>query len=187
MPNVIVGSYRCTISSFTNIGSSYRETYIADYSTYTNSYAIFFPYYRTITLLATVDRALYLDEFRCCALRSLYTGRGPSKTGTTGITRREEKQNTSWMIFAAAILVFAAKIAFVRLSGQRTSWMSSQSGSRRPNYQRISYPGVQDEEDNENGVHEEARRTFLPPVEHAESERLGGHFGVLANHPPIYW
>jgi hypothetical protein len=40
--------------------------------------------------------------------------------------------------------------------------MSAQSTSRRPDYQRISPPGVQDEGDNENDVPEETRRTFLP-------------------------
>lgn len=37
-----------------------------------------------------------------------------------------------------------------------------QSGSRQPDYQRISHPGVQDEEDDENSVHGQTRRTFLP-------------------------
>ncbi|KAI2866559.1 hypothetical protein CBS11852_11486 [Aspergillus niger] len=73
-------------------------------------------------------------------LEAFTTGHGPSKTGTTGTTR----------------------IAFVQLSGHRTNWMSAQSGSRRPDYQQISHPGVQDEEDEENGVHEEAQRAFLP-------------------------
>jgi hypothetical protein len=42
------------------------------------------------------------------------------------------------------------------------SWMNAQSSSRRADYQRISHPGVEDERDNENGIHEESRRTFLP-------------------------
>ena len=42
------------------------------------------------------------------------------------------------------------------------SWMSTQSAIRRPDYQRISHPAVQDEGDNENGVQGEAQRTFLP-------------------------
>ncbi|KAL2701826.1 hypothetical protein AAEP93_006124 [Penicillium crustosum] len=64
------------------------------------------------------------------------------------------------MVFAAVVLVFAAKIAFIRLSGYRTGWMSTQSQSA--GYQRISHPEVQDEGDIENGVHEETRRTLLP-------------------------
>lgn len=56
------------------------------------------------------------------------------------------------------------QIAFIRLSGHRTGWMSaqSQSTSRGPDYQRISHPEVQDEGDIENGIHEETRRTLLP-------------------------
>ncbi|KAJ5872780.1 uncharacterized protein N7529_005133 [Penicillium soppii] len=117
------------------------------------------------------------DEFRCCGLRSLHDRAWPFKDRNHGDNAcelqlryqrscftpwRENQQKTSWMIFAAAVFVFAAKIAFVRLSRHQTSWMSAQSTSRRPDYQRISPPGVQDEGDNENDVPEETRRTFLP-------------------------
>ncbi|KAJ6105294.1 hypothetical protein N7523_010104 [Penicillium sp. IBT 18751x] len=117
------------------------------------------------------------DEFRCCGLRSLHDRAWPFKDRNHGDNAcelqleyqrscfapwREQQQITSWMIIVAVVFVFAAKIAFVQLSGQRTSWMSTQSGSRRPDYQQISHPGVQDEEDEENGVHEEAQRAFLP-------------------------
>ncbi|KAJ6112316.1 hypothetical protein N7523_008377 [Penicillium sp. IBT 18751x] len=117
------------------------------------------------------------DEFRCCGLRSLHDRAWPFKDRNHGDNAcelqlgyqrscfapwREQQQNTSWMIFVAVFFVFAAKIAFVQLSGQRTSWMSAQLGSKRPDYQQISHPGVQDEEDEENGVHEEAQRAFLP-------------------------
>ncbi|KAJ5152771.1 uncharacterized protein N7482_009249 [Penicillium canariense] len=123
------------------------------------------------------------DEFRCCGLRSLHDRAWPFKDRSHGDNAcelqlgyqrscfapwREYQQNTSWMVFAAVIFVFAAKIAFVQLSGRRTSWMSAQSGNGNPDYRRISHPGVQDEDDEENGVHEEngfheeARRTFLP-------------------------
>ncbi|BDD55382.1 hypothetical protein MAP00_000907 [Monascus purpureus] len=111
------------------------------------------------------------DEFRCCGLRSLHDRAWPFKDRRHGDNAcelqlgyqrscfapwREHQRNTSWMVFAAAVFVFAAKVAFVQLSGQRMSWMSAHV-SRRPDYQRISHP-----EDDENGVHEEARRTFLP-------------------------
>ncbi|KAJ6112315.1 hypothetical protein N7523_008376 [Penicillium sp. IBT 18751x] len=39
----IVGSYGRTISSFTIMGSSRRNTHIPDHSTHTVSYAILFP------------------------------------------------------------------------------------------------------------------------------------------------
>ncbi|PYI36379.1 hypothetical protein BP00DRAFT_432393 [Aspergillus indologenus CBS 114.80] len=117
------------------------------------------------------------DEFRCCGLRSLHDRAWPFKDRNHGDNAcelqlgyqrscfapwRERQQSTSWMVFAAAILVFAAKIALIRLSGRRTSWMSRQAASRRPDYQRISHPAVQDEEDTQNGAHGEAQRTFLP-------------------------
>ncbi|KAJ5773957.1 hypothetical protein N7457_008853 [Penicillium paradoxum] len=117
------------------------------------------------------------DEFRCCGLRSLHDRAWPFKDRNHGDNAcelqlgyqrscfapwREHQQNTSWMVFAAAILVFVAKIAFFQLSSRQTSWMSTQSTSGRPDYQRISPPGVQDEGDNEDDVPRDARRTFLP-------------------------
>ncbi|KAJ5507016.1 hypothetical protein N7527_009159 [Penicillium freii] len=117
------------------------------------------------------------DEFRCCGLRSLHDRAWPFKDRNHGDNAcemqlgyqrscfapwREHQQRTSWMVFAAAVFVFAAKIAFVRLSGHRTSWMSAQSASRRTDYQRISHPVVQGEGDNENDIHEETRRILLP-------------------------
>ncbi|KAJ5100787.1 hypothetical protein N7456_006839 [Penicillium angulare] len=116
------------------------------------------------------------DEFQCCGLRSLHDRAWPFKDRNHGDNAcelqlgyqrscfapwREQQQNTSWMIFAAVVFMLASKIAFVQLPGQRMSWMSAQSGIMWPAYQRISHPRVQNEEDNENGVHEEGRRTFL--------------------------
>ncbi|KAJ5335810.1 uncharacterized protein N7506_005746 [Penicillium brevicompactum] len=117
------------------------------------------------------------DEFRCCGLRSLRDRAWPFKDRDHGdnacqvqlgyqrscfVPWREHQQSTSWMVFAAAVLVFAVKIAFIRLSGDRASWMSARSTNRRPDYQQISPPGAQDEGDSENGVSGETRRTFLP-------------------------
>ncbi|CAI7643465.1 unnamed protein product [Penicillium glandicola] len=117
------------------------------------------------------------DELQCCGLRSIHDRAWPFKDQSHGdnacelqlgyqrsclVPWRQYQQNTSWMVFAAAIFVFVAKIAIIQLSGRRTSWMSAQSANRRPDYQRISQPGVQDEGDDENGVHEEARRILLP-------------------------
>ncbi|KAJ5952486.1 uncharacterized protein N7479_010899 [Penicillium vulpinum] len=116
------------------------------------------------------------DEFRCCGLRSLHDRAWPFKDRNHGDNAcetqlgyqsscfapwREYQQRTSWMIFVAAFCVFAAKIAFYRLSSHRTSWMSAES-ARRTDYQRISHQTVQDEEDNEDGIPEETRRTLLP-------------------------
>ncbi|KAJ5511961.1 hypothetical protein N7453_004064 [Penicillium expansum] len=116
------------------------------------------------------------DELRCCGLRSIHDRAWPFKDRNHGDNAcelqlgyqrscfapwREHQQRTSWMVFAAVIFVFAAKVAFVRLSGNRTSWMSAQSASRGADYQRISHPVVRDEGDDENGVHE-PRRTLLP-------------------------
>ncbi|KAJ5489174.1 hypothetical protein N7539_004064 [Penicillium diatomitis] len=117
------------------------------------------------------------DEFRCCGLRSLHDRAWPFKDRNHGDNAcelqlgyqrscfapwREHQQSSSWMVFAAAVSVFAAKIALIRLSGRRTSWMSRQSACRRPDYHRISHPAVQDEGDIQNGAHGEAQRTFLP-------------------------
>ncbi|KGO70398.1 hypothetical protein PITC_015110 [Penicillium italicum] len=66
------------------------------------------------------------------------------------------------MVFAAAVFVFAVKIAYIRLFSHRPSWMSTQSAIRGADYQRISHPAVHAEGDNENGLHGEAQRTFLP-------------------------
>ncbi|CAI7566826.1 unnamed protein product [Penicillium discolor] len=112
------------------------------------------------------------DEFRCCGLRSIHDRAWPFKDRNHGDNAcelqlgyqkscfapwREHQHRTSWMAFAAVVFIFAAKIAFIRLSGHRTSWMSaqSQSASRGMDYQRISHREVQDETDIENGIHEE--------------------------------
>ncbi|KAJ5383159.1 hypothetical protein N7517_001070 [Penicillium concentricum] len=117
------------------------------------------------------------DKLRCCGLRSVHDRAWPFKDRNHGdnacelqlgyqrscFTRwREHQQRTSWMVFAAAVFVLAAKIAFVRLSGHRTSWMGAESASRRTEYQRISHPVMQGEGDNENDIDEEARRILLP-------------------------
>ncbi|KAJ5639368.1 uncharacterized protein N7484_007230 [Penicillium longicatenatum] len=117
------------------------------------------------------------DEFRCCGLRSIHDRAWPFKDRNYGDNAcelqlgyqrscfapwREHQQRTSWMVVAAAVFVIVAKIAFFQIFAQRTSWMSGQSGSTRPDYQRISHAGVQDEENEGNGGDEEAQRTFLP-------------------------
>ena len=43
MGQVIVGSYSCIAPSFTNMGSSHRDSHISDHSTHTGSYATFCP------------------------------------------------------------------------------------------------------------------------------------------------
>jgi hypothetical protein len=65
------------------------------------------------------------DEFRCCGLRSLHDRAWPFKDRNHGDNAcelqlqyqrscfapwREHQQKTSWMIFAAAVFVFAAKV-----------------------------------------------------------------------------
>ncbi|KAJ5783974.1 uncharacterized protein N7518_009651 [Penicillium psychrosexuale] len=124
------------------------------------------------------------DELRCCGLRSIHDRAWPFKDRTHGDNAcelqlgyqrscfapwREYQQRTSWMVFAAAVFVLAAKIAFVRISSHRMSWMSTGSVNRRAGYQRILQPEVQDEGDGENGIPEEPRRTLLPQsnTEHA--------------------
>ncbi|KAJ5538492.1 hypothetical protein N7494_007971, partial [Penicillium frequentans] len=119
------------------------------------------------------------DEFRCCGLRSIHDKAWPFKDRNHGDNAcelqlgyqrscfapwREHQQQTSWMVFAAAIFVLVAKIAFAQILAQRTSWMSTQSGNTRPDYQRISYPVVQDEEDGNEEGHDEAHRAFLPQL-----------------------
>ncbi|KAJ6126038.1 hypothetical protein N7471_010531 [Penicillium samsonianum] len=88
------------------------------------------------------------------------TGHGLSRTGTTGTMR----VRCSWDIRGVALPLgeSTSSIAFVRLSGHRTSWMSAQSASRRSDYQRISHPVVQGEGDTENEIHDETRRILLP-------------------------
>ena len=68
------------------------------------------------------------DEFRCCGLRSLHDRAWPFKDRTHGDNAcelqlgyqrscfapwREQQQNTSWMIFAAVIFVFVAKVGLL--------------------------------------------------------------------------
>ncbi|KAJ5588574.1 hypothetical protein N7537_011252 [Penicillium hordei] len=84
------------------------------------------------------------DEFRCCGLRSVHDRAWPFKDRNHGDNAcelqlgyqrscfapwREHQHRTSWMVFAAVIFVFAAKIAFIRISGRPTGWMSTQSQS----------------------------------------------------------
>ncbi|CAG8362982.1 unnamed protein product [Penicillium salamii] len=117
------------------------------------------------------------DGFRCCGLRSLHDRAWPFKDRDHGDNAcelqlgyqrscfapwREHQLRTSWMVFAAVGFVFAAKIAFLQLSCHRMSWMSAQSTSRRPHYQRISTLGAQNEGENENEVSGDPRRTLLP-------------------------
>lgn len=55
------------------------------------------------------------------------------------------------------------QIAFAQITAQRTSWMNSQTGNTRSDYQRITNPVVQDEEDG-NAGHDEGHRAFLPQL-----------------------
>ncbi|KAJ5873625.1 uncharacterized protein N7473_013184 [Penicillium subrubescens] len=115
------------------------------------------------------------DELQCCGLKSLHDRAWPFKDQSHGdnacelqlgyqkscfASWREQQQNKSWMIFAAIIFGFAAKMALAHLSGQRGSWLSTQSCSRPPGYRQISHLEVPSEESDENN--EEAGRTFLP-------------------------
>lgn len=43
MEQVIVGSYGCIAPSFTNMGSSHRDSHISNHSTHTDNYANFCP------------------------------------------------------------------------------------------------------------------------------------------------
>ncbi|EKV05819.1 hypothetical protein PDIG_80160 [Penicillium digitatum PHI26] len=67
------------------------------------------------------------DEFRCCGLRSLHDRAWPFKDRNHGENAcelqlgyrrscsapwREHQQLTSWMVFAAVVFVFAAKVGF---------------------------------------------------------------------------
>ena len=67
------------------------------------------------------------DEFQCCGLRSIHDRAWPFKDRTHGDNAcelqlgyqrscfapwREYQQRTSWMVFAAAVLVLAAKVGF---------------------------------------------------------------------------
>lgn len=68
------------------------------------------------------------DEFRCCGLRSLRDRAWPFKDRDHGdnacqvqlgyqrscfVPWREHQQSTSWMVFAAAVLVFAVKVSLL--------------------------------------------------------------------------
>lgn len=76
------------------------------------------------------------DEFRCCGLRSLHDRAWPFKDRNHGDNAcelqlgyqrscfapwREHQQSTSWMVFAAAVFVFAAKVG---LPSHRGLWSS---------------------------------------------------------------
>lgn len=80
------------------------------------------------------------DKFRCCGLRSLHDRAWPFKDRTHGDNAcelqlgyqsscfapwREKQQNTSWMIFAAVIIVFAVKVGLLlHWDSWRNDWTS---------------------------------------------------------------
>ncbi|CAG8214578.1 unnamed protein product [Penicillium olsonii] len=116
------------------------------------------------------------DEFRCCGLRSLHDRAWPFKDQNHGDNAcelqlayqrsclapwGEHQQSTAWMIFAAAVLGFVAKIALVQLSAYQASWLSTQSASRGPGFWRISHQAVQQEGDVD-GADEGPRGALLP-------------------------
>ncbi|OKO91123.1 hypothetical protein PENSUB_13112 [Penicillium subrubescens] len=84
------------------------------------------------------------DELQCCGLKSLHDRAWPFKDQSHG--------DNAWWRFM--------QMALAHLSGQRGSWLSTQSCSRPPGYRQISHLEVPSEESDENN--EEAGRTFLP-------------------------
>ncbi|BCS20507.1 uncharacterized protein APUU_20939S [Aspergillus puulaauensis] len=116
------------------------------------------------------------DQYQCCGLRSIHDRAWPFKGNDNGdnacelqfgyrqscmVPWRGVQEGTSWMVFAAVLGISLVKIGFAQLSSRRASWMSSQFLGSERNRQRISGPGLEEGDDNEESSGE-ARRTMLP-------------------------
>lgn len=138
------------------------------------------------------------DSNQCCGLRSVHDRAWPFKDREHGDNAcelqlgyhrsclapwRAQQQNVSWMIFAAAALIWAikvhydsalhdgmsysnyAQIGYVQFGGGRPSWMSIVSSRNKGGYRRITQPELRDEEeegDNNTERATGANGVFLP-------------------------
>ncbi|KAH8426523.1 uncharacterized protein LDX57_004258 [Aspergillus melleus] len=94
------------------------------------------------------------DTFQCCGLRSTHDRAWPFKDRTHGDDAcerqlgfrqscfapwREEQRSVSWMIFVAAVLVWAVKVGYIQVVRRRNaSWMETRASRGNTEYQRIT-------------------------------------------------
>ncbi|EYE97012.1 uncharacterized protein EURHEDRAFT_410812 [Aspergillus ruber CBS 135680] len=123
------------------------------------------------------------DTNQCCGLRSVHDRAWPFKDRDHGDEAcetqlgyhrscltpwRAQQQNASWMIFAAAALIWAIKIGFVQFGDRRPSWMSTASSRNNSEYRRITQPELRDAEENNNDAERGTgiNGTFSPHAGH---------------------
>lgn len=136
------------------------------------------------------------DNFQCCGFRSIHDRAWPFKDRTHGDDTCElqlgyhrsclepwggQQQSASWMIFAAAVLIWAIKvgfqflflsfylqymltlqIGFVQFGNRRSSWMNAFTSRREGGYQRITHSEAQEDGDDDEEDAASDGRTLLP-------------------------
>ncbi|KAI9925478.1 hypothetical protein ASPWEDRAFT_173151 [Aspergillus wentii DTO 134E9] len=127
---------------------------------------------------ATAIRAIQ-DTFQCCGLRSIHDRAWPFKDRNHGdnaceqqygyrqsclLPWGEQQRVISWMVFTAAVLVWAVKVGFFLFDRRQASWMSTQSSRGAVEYQRITQP-EEEEENDQNGSAENGNGRILLPHE----------------------
>ncbi|EAW12945.1 uncharacterized protein ACLA_013820 [Aspergillus clavatus NRRL 1] len=120
------------------------------------------------------------DRFQCCGFRSTHDRAWPFKDRNHGDNACETQlgyqrscyspwqgqyQSASWMVFAAAALIWVMKIGFVHFNRPRPSWMSTAPSREAGSYQRITDSGLENEGHTDQGVRVQAATGFPPSNE----------------------
>ncbi|RHZ59255.1 uncharacterized protein CDV56_105769 [Aspergillus thermomutatus] len=129
------------------------------------------------------------DNLQCCGLRSTHDRAWPFKDRNHGDNAcelqlgyprsclapwQEQQRVASWMVFAAAVLIWTMRIGFPHISRRRPSWMSAFRTRETPDYQRITQAEEVDEEGNGERTNDaEQGRTLLPHEESGYSNEWG--------------